>query len=427
MTVTQASVSTHPSASIKKSIIPLILVISLFFLWALTSNLLPVLIPHLKKATGVNILQASLVDSAYWLAYFLLAIPAGMMMKRFGYKTTIITGLLMAAAGAFLFPLAADAKSFVFFLTALFVVASGMTFLETSASPYIREFGSEDSYSQRLNFAQAFNGLGAVVATNFLNRLILSEKLVKKDEDLKLLSLTELNNYYTTLFGSVKLPYLIIGLTLVLFAFLFFITRLNVAGKRETGKIRFFNPLVFPGLKRGMIAQFFYVGAQVCVSSFFILYAEKSGGLPLNKANIFLGFLLISFMVGRYTGAYLMTKFDAAKLLMWFAVGSILLSLVIVFIGGMAGVVSFLGVEFFMSIMYPTIFSLGLKKMGEKTEIASAYLVMMIVGGAFLPPLLGWVADKTNIQTAYLVPLLCFVVILLFARKEWKESRTIIS
>lgn len=410
--------------TVKTAIFPLVLVISLFFLWALTSNLLPVLIPHLKKATGVNTLQASLVDSAYWLAYFLLAIPAGIMMKRVGYKSTIITGLLMAAAGAFLFPLAADAKSFSFFLLALFVVASGMTFLETSANPYIKEFGSADSYSQRLNFAQAFNGLGAVVATNFLNRLILSEKLIKKDEVLQLLSPAELDSYYTQLFGSVKMPYIIIGITLVVFALFFLVTKIAVNSKAENTKTLFFNPLKFPQLSRSMIAQFFYVGAQVCVSSFFILYAEKSGGLSLNSANTFLGLLLICFMIGRYAGAFLMTRFNPAKLLLWFAAGSVILTLIIVFAGGMPGIISFLGVEFFMSIMYPTIFSMGVKNMGDKTAISSAYLVMMIVGGAFLPPLLGLVADKTTIQIAYAVPLLCFVIIALYAQKEYSISKS---
>lgn len=396
----------------------LALIISLFFLWALTSNLLPVLIPHLKKATGVNTLQASLVDSAYWVAYFLLAIPAGMMMKRLGYKTTIITGLLLAAAGAFLFPLAADSRSFGFFLFALFVVASGMTFLETSANPYIREFGSADSYSQRLNFAQAFNGLGAVVATNLLNRLILSDNLVKKDEALMLLSDAEKDVYYSNLFGSVKIPYMVIGATLVVFAALFLFAKLSNSHKSERPKIQFFNPLKFPELSSSMVAQFFYVGAQVCLSSFFILYAERSGGLTLNQANTFLGLLLIFFMVGRYVGAFLMKKFQPAALLGWFATGSIFLTLVIVLVGGMPGVIAFLGVEFFMSIMYPTIFSLGIRKMGEKTEIAAAYLVMMIVGGAFLPPLQGLVADQTTIQLAYVVPLACFVIIAVYARKQ---------
>ncbi len=402
----------------KKAVFALVLIISLFFLWAITSNLLPVLIPHLKKATGVNTLQASLVDSAYWVAYFLLAIPAGMMMKRIGYKTTIITGLLLAAAGAFLFPLAADLRSFGFFLFALFVVASGMTFLETSANPYIREFGSADSYSQRLNFAQAFNGLGAVVATNLLNRLILSDGLVKKDEELLLLSAAEKDVYYSNLFGSVKIPYMIIGATLVVFALLFVFTKLSDGQKKEQKKIRFFNPLKFPQLSRSMAAQFFYVGAQVCLSSFFILYAEKSAGLSLNRANTFLGLLLICFMLGRYAGAFLMKKYPPAALLTWFASASVFLSLIIVFVGGMPGVIAFLGVEFFMSIMYPTIFSLGISKMGEKTEIAAAYLVMMIVGGAFLPPLLGLIADKSGIQLAYVVPLVCFIIIVLYARKE---------
>lgn len=396
----------------------LALVTGLFFLWALTSNLLPVLIPHLKKATGVNTLQASLVDSAYWLAYFFLALPAGIMMKRAGYKATIITGLLMAAAGAFLFPLAADSKSFTFFLFALFVVAAGMTFLETSANPYIKVLGGAGNYAQRLNFAQAFNGLGAVVATNFLNRLILSDEVVKSDEALSLLSPGELGNYYTTLFGSVKLPYTLIGIALLVFALCFFFVKLPQPGDENQRGLRFFNPLRYPQLRDSMAAQFFYVGAQVCVSSFFILYAEKSGGLSLSSANTFLGLLLICFMVGRYVGAYLMTRYNAVNLLYWFATGSVLLSLIIVLAGGMAGVLAFLGVEFLMSIMYPTIFSIGVRDMGEKTEISASYMVMMIVGGAFLPPVLGYLADKSSIQFAYWVPLWCFVAIALYARRQ---------
>ena len=405
----------------------LILVISLFFLWALTSNLLPVLIPHLKKATGVNTLQASLVDSAYWLAYFLIAIPAGMVMKRFGYKATIISGLLLAAAGAFLFPLAADSKTFSFFLIALFIVASGMTFLETSASPFIREFGSHESYSQRLNFAQAFNGMGAVVATNFLNHFILSDKLVKTEDEIKSLSSVELNDYYTNLFGSVKLPYMLIGIILIIFALLFLFTRLSNVQAGANKTIVLFNPLQSKQLSRSMMAQFFYVGAQVCVSSFFILYAETSAGFSLTKANYFLGFSLIAFMIGRYVGAWLMLKYEATKLLMLFALGSIVLSAVIVFVGGMAGIVSFIGVEFFMSIMYPTIFSLGVKNMKEKTEIASSYMVMMIVGGALLPPAFGFISDRTdNVQYGYIVPMLCFIIVFLFAKKEFDASKKVL-
>lgn len=400
------------------------LVISLFFLWALTSNLLPVLIPHLKQAARVTTFQASLVDSAYWMAYFLLAVPAGFVMKRFGYRNTIVSGLLLAAAGAFLFPWAADAKQYEYFLIALFIVASGMTFLEVSANPYIRELGPAETYPQRLNFAQAFNGLGAVVATNFLNHLILSDQLVKTETELKELSPVLLDDYYTRLFESVKLPYVVIGIVLVLVAVVFIANRFGSHATKQNNAASLFNPFRYPDLAWSMLAQFFYVGAQVCVSSFFILYAQNIAGFSMNTANYLLGLLLIAFMAGRYVGAILMKRFNAVNLLQLYALINILLCAVIVFIKGQAGVYAFIGVEFFMSIMYPTIFSLGIKSMKDKTEIASSYMVMMIIGGALLPPLLGAIADNFgNIAAGYIVPLISFAIVFLYSIMQRRGLR----
>ncbi len=403
-----------------ESKMPLRLIIGLFFLWALTSNLLPILIPHFKKAFNLQYFQASLVDWAYWISYFFFAIPAGLLMKKAGYKTTIITGLVLAALGAFLFPLAADAKSYTFFLTALFIVASGMTFLETAANPYIRSFGTPESYSQRLNFAQAFNGLGAVVATNVLSHLVLSDNLVKTDDEVAAMSMETSRQYFDAIFNSVKLPYMLIGGVLLVFIILFIVTKLPAANKvgTQTGNA-FFNPFRHARLTRSMAAQFFYVGAQVCVSSFFINYA-KEAGYELKTTKIMLGGILIAFMVGRYVGAFLMKKYNPIRLLMIFALCNVVLSAVIVGVGGLPGIIAFFGVEFFMSIMYPTIFSIGIKNMGEKTEMASSYLVMMIIGGALLPLILGAVSDATDsIKWGYSIPLLCFAIICLFAKKEY--------
>ncbi len=408
----------HTAEFQNKKVLPLI--ISLFFLWALTSNLLPILIPHFKKAFNLHYFKASLVDWSYWISYFVFAIPSGLLMKKFGYKSTIITGLLLAALGAFLFPFAADSHSYIFFLTALFIVASGMTFLETAANPYIKSFGSPETYSQRLNFAQAFNGLGAVVATNVLSHLILSEKMLKTDEELKAMHPTELENYFGRIIQTVKLPYELIGGILLLFSILFLLAKLPADGnKTMREKLYFFNPLKHPQLSRSMLAQFFYVGAQICVSSFFINYAINTGGLSLNAAKFCLGGLLICFMIGRYAGAFLMKRFDPLRLLLFFALANMLLCSLIILMGKLTGVLAFFGVEFFMSIMYPTIFSLGIKNMKEKTELASSYMVMMIVGGAFLPMLLGYISDKTNsIQLGYVVPLICFAVVCMYARNQ---------
>jgi len=401
-----------------------ILVVSLFFLWALTANLLPILIPHLKKACRLNILQSSLIDSAYWIAYFVIALPAGMVMKKFGYKKAIITGLLLAAAGAFLFYPAAESRSFAFFLVALFILASGMTFLETSANPFITILGDPATAAQRLNFAQAFNGLGAFMASMFLSKLIIG-KDVKTQKELSFLSPRALDHYYSVLFHKVKLPYLLIGAVLVIVAVLFLITRFSgIHNSRDTTHIKQpkLSLLKHPNLLSGMITQFFYVGAQVCVSSFFILYATSVAGMKEYDATNYLGLLLLSFMLGRYIGTLILRYVNAGKLLFIYAAINAVLMLFIVIIGGKPAVWAFIGVEFFMSIMYPTIFSLSIKNLGEHTPIASSYMVMAIIGGAVFPPLLGYLSDISgSIQTAYAIPLVCFIPIVYFG---WRQTLT---
>lgn len=410
----------------RQLLFPTILVISLFFLWALTSNLLPILIPHLKKACHLNLTQSSLVDSAYWIAYFCMALPAGMLMRKFGYKKTIITGLLMAAFGAFLFIPAATSRSYPFFLTALFIVASGMTFLETSANPFMTVLGNSETASQRLNFAQAFNGLGAFIASMFISKLIIDKNTIS---DEKILSLTpdELNIFYSELFEKVKLPYALIGIILVIVAALFIFTKFPVHNKKGDQKsnsgISMKDLLLYPQLTGGIIAQFFYVGAQVCVSSFFIVYARNVAGLSEYEATNYLGLLLLSFMLGRYAGTFLMRYIQPEKLLAAYALINILLMLVVVFAGGKVSLAAFIGVEFFMSIMFPTIFSLAIKGLGDKTAVASSFVVMAIIGGALFPPLLGRIYDHyQSIQSAYIIPLICFVPVLIFGYQRMKKA-----
>jgi FHS family L-fucose permease-like MFS transporter len=424
MELTATGVRAKPVKQQGRSTSGFILVVSLFFLWALTANLLPILIPHLKKACRLNILQSSLIDSAYWIAYFVIALPAGMVMKRFGYKKAIITGLLLAAAGAFLFYPAAESRSFAFFLVALFILASGMTFLETSANPFITILGDPATAAQRLNFAQAFNGLGAFMASMFLSKLIIG-KDVKTAKELSLLSPQTLDHYYSVLFHKVKLPYLLIGAVLVIVAVLFLITRFsNTHDSKDTTHIKQpkLSLLKHPNLLRGMITQFFYVGAQVCVSSFFILYATSIAGMKEYDATNYLGLLLLSFMLGRYIGTFILRYVNAGKLLFIYAAINVMLMLFIVTVGGKQAVWAFIGVEFFMSIMYPTIFSLSIKTLGDHTPIASSYMVMAIIGGAVFPPLLGYLSDVSgSIQTAYIIPLLCFVPIVYFG---WRQTLT---
>ena len=400
----------------------LILIITLFFLWALTSNLLPSLIPHLKKACRLNDFQSAFVDSAYWVAYFVMALPAANIMRRFSYKTGIITGLIIAATGALLFYPAAETREFGFFLGALFLVASGMTFLETAANPYITVLGSPETSSQRLNFAQAFNGLGAFVSAFFLSKLVLSG-IEYTPAELNAMSSSSLNAYLASEADRVKLPYIGIALVLLTVAFLFYKTKLPKVHE-EKGSFKL-DLAVFRHrhFTNAVIAQFFYVGAQVCISSFFIRYSGYSAGIDELTATNYLGYLLLCFMIGRYVGAFLMRSIAPQKLLAIYSAFSIALLIYSVFIGGKVGVFAMLGVEFFMSIMFPTIFALGIKDLGNETKLGSSYMVMSIVGGAIVPLALGYIARNFNMQLAYIVPLVSFFFVFYFGWKGYRINK----
>ena len=409
----------QPSAEKSKSSVALVLVISLFFLWALTSNLLPSMIPHLKKACQLNDFQSAFVDSAYWIAYFVMAIPAANVLRRYSYKVGIIAGLLIAATGAFIFYPAAETRQYGIFLTALFLVASGMTFLETAANPFITVMGNPETSSQRLNFAQAFNGLGAYVAAAFLSKLVLSG-IEHTPEELNAMSPEALNSYLASEADRVKLPYIAIGLVLLAVALAFVFTKMPKVPE-EKGKFKL-DLAVFrhKHFTSGVIAQFFYVGAQVCISSFFIRYSSFSAGMAETEATSYLGYLLLCFMIGRYVGTFLMRTIPSQKLLAFYSAANILLLLYCVAVGGRAGVFAMMGVEFFMSIMFPTIFALGIKNLGPETKIGSSYMVMAIVGGALVPLALGYIARNVNMQVAYIVPMICFFFTLYFGEKGYK-------
>lgn len=396
-----------------------ILIISLFFLWALTGNLIPVLIPHLRKACQLNDFQSAFIDAAYWISYFFFALPAAWVMRRWSYKTGIITGLLIAAAGAVLFFPAAELRSFGLFLFALFLVAAGMTFLETAANPYITIMGSPETSVQRLNFAQAFNGLGAFVAAFFLSKVILSGKEYTQ-EQLNAMSPDSLQQYLLSEARSVQAPYLAIAGVLLLTALLFRLVPFpKIKEEHSEGitiNLRVFRHVHF---RWGVIAQFAYVGAQVCISSFFIRYAGHSGHMPEKEATTFLGMLLLCFMVGRYVGTLLMRKITPRALLICYSAACVILLCYCVAIGGRVGVYLLLAVEFFMSIMFPTIFSLAIKDLGNETKSGSAFLVMSIVGGALIPLALGAVTYYYNVQLGYTVPLICFAVVCYYA---WRHA-----
>ncbi|MCX2473503.1 L-fucose:H+ symporter permease [Pedobacter sp. MC2016-05] len=405
-----------------KNLFALVLITSLFFFWGFVHNLDPVLIPHLKRAFSLSDLETALIDFSVFIAYFIMALPAGFLMKKYGYKFGIIFGLVLFAIGSFLFIPAADTGVYFFFLTALFVLACGLTFLETAANPYVVALGDPGSATQRLNFAQSFNGLAAFLAPVIGGKFILSESSLSDQEIFSMLPL-EKEQFLMNEAGTVKGPYAILGCLILIIAALFIFIKLpdikDTQVKDE--KTSILKAFMHRHLRFAIIAQFFYVGAQVCVLSFFIRFATSSAGLTSSSASWYAGGAGLAFMIGRFVGTFFM-RFTAPNILLFiYALFSMLLTLVAIFSHGIITVYALIGVSFFMSIMFPTIFSLGIAGIGKDTKIGSSLIVMSIVGGAILPLFLGYISDQTaSIQYGFLVPFFCFFVVFLFGLKFWK-------
>lgn len=396
------------------------LITVLFFLWGFALNLNPILIPHLKKACQLTDLQSALIDSASYFAYFLIALPAGLFMKRYGYKAGITLGLLLFAGGVFLFYPAAEQREFVFFLVALFVISTGLTLLETAANPYITVLGDPETGTQRLNFAQSFNGLAAFLAPLIGGRFILSGKNVSASEQ-QAMGPGQFEAYLKEEASSVQAPFLIIGGIVLLVAFLISRTSLPPIKEEDDDNSPTINQgsiLSEKNLVMGVIAQFFYVGAQVCISSFFIRFVGQVANIGEKEAAKLLSFALLGFMIGRFFGTFLMRYITPPRLLALYSLLNIGLLAIAVFGHGMVPVYTLVGVEFFMSIMFPTIFSLSIRGLGSKTKLGSSLVIMAIAGGAVFPVIMGRVSDMTTMQTAYLVPAICFLPILYFAIKN---------
>jgi FHS family L-fucose permease-like MFS transporter len=427
--VTNTTYAASTGGKTGKFLFPFILVTSLFFLWALIHNLSPILIPHLKKACQLTDLQSAYIDSAIYAGYFLVALPAGMVMKRFGYKAGIILGLCLYAIGAFLFIPAANTREYSFFLTALFIIASGLTFLETAANPYVTVLGSPETATTRLNLAQSFNGVGAMVAPLLGATFILSGKEYT-EQQLGAMSPVELQQYLSSEAGSVKIPYLVIGIVVLLVALLFLLTKMpevqeptdeNIDATAGRGSIFRHRHMI-----AAVVAQFFYLGAQAGVNAFFIRFAKYSAGIPEKEAAYLLGTVSgLGFMVGRFFGTFLMRTIKPQVLLSVYGVINMLLILTAMTTTGNVAVYTVLAVPFFMSIMFPTIFSLGIQGLGADTKLGSSLIIMAIVGGAVFPPIMGLISDASNIQMAYIVPLICFAVVVWFGAKGYKLDRAV--
>lgn len=403
-----------------KSKVPFALLTSLFFFWGFIHNLDPILIPHLRNAFSLSHLQSSFVDSSVYIAYFFMAIPAGLIMQKAGYKTGIIIGLLFFGIGCLLFVPAANSISYPFFLIALFVVACGLATLETAANPYVTILGDPATGPQRLNFAQSFNGLAAFLAPLIGGKLILTnnhntpETLNQLSESAKILAIKAETS-------TVKLPYVILGIIILILAAVFYFTKLPDIKDEEKNAGSVFDALKIKNVKSAVVAQFFYIGAQVCIFSFIVVFATECIHISNIEASKYAGYAGLAFLIGRFLGTFLMRFIQAPLLLIFFALAALILNIYVIIGHNISTLYAIIGIAFFMSIMYPTIFALGIQGAGKSTKSVASLIVMSIVGGACLPPILGWISDKTGqFQLGYIVPAFCFLVVFLFGLKNRK-------
>ncbi len=388
------------------------------------------MIRQLMKTFELSAFEASLTEASYWIAYFIFPIPIAMFMKRYSYKAGIIVGLSIAALGGLLFFPASVIQQYWAYLGIFFIIATGMCFLETAANPYVTVLGDSDTAPRRLNLAQSFNGLGAFIAAMFLSKLVLSGNDYSR-ETIPADYPGGWDGFVQFETNAMKVPYLVLAIVLIIIAIVFVFSHLPKIkeGEHEEGDIKGeklidFNVLKRSHLRWGVIAQFFYNGGQTAINAMFLIYCCKYVGLPESTATTYFGFYMLAFLLGRWIGTLLMVRFKPQNMLVVYAVANIILCGIIMTFGGMIGLYAMLGVSFFMSIMYPTQFSLALEGLGSKTKSGSAFLVMAIVGNVVLPPLTGHLMDMNEqlYHLAYFVPLICFIFCAYYG---WKGYRVV--
>jgi FHS family L-fucose permease-like MFS transporter len=394
-------------------LVPFILITSLFFLWGIAHGMLDTLNKHFQDMLQMSKAQSGMIQFSVYTAYFGMALPAGFFMKRFGYKRGIILGLTLFAGGAFLIAATTSFESFWIFLICLFIMGCGLATLETAANPYTTKLGPKESAERRINFSQSFNGLAWVIGP--------------------LVGLLIYGNTGNTEGGklsSMILPYSVIGGTVLLVAILFVFTKLPEI-KEEEAEADGSSSGSFsdkPLIKQrhfvlGVIAQFSYVAAQTGVFSYLINFVTDTNMEPhfdVAYGPYFLSIGFALFMIGRMSGSFLMSRFEPTKLLALYALMCCLLLPVVSMGAGWLSLIALYGVFFFMSVMFPTIFALGIKDLGPKTKKASSFIVMSIVGGAVFPPVMGLIADKFNMSVGFFAPIPFFIFILYYGLKGYK-------
>ena len=419
----------------KSYLVPFVLVTSLFFLWGIANSMNGTLIKHFQTALDLNRAQAGIVDSAFYIGYFVMALPAAFLMNRIGYKKGILIGLLLYAGGAFLFYPAAEMRLYSFFLFALFVIACGLAFLETAANPYITVLGDPKSSESRINFSQSFNGLSIILGP-VVGSLFIFSSTEYTNEMLAAMPIDQAEAIRIAEAQSVQIPYLAIAGIVLLVAILFAITKMPEISSAAEKEATFKGITRHRHLLLGVLAQFFYVGAQASIWGYFVdlklhfakdshfeivqwIYRYSETATPIQIASFHASFAFILFMVGRFFGTWLLTQMAANKLL---AIYSAISAALIIYgwIGsGLSAVFAISLTYFFMSIMFPTIFALSIKNLGEQVKLGSGLVIMAIVGGAVLPPLTG-LLSLSRIENALIIPFIAFLIIWYFGWKGYQ-------
>ncbi|MEX0720753.1 MAG: L-fucose:H+ symporter permease [Balneolaceae bacterium] len=429
-----SSINTSSGGSFKEKFgirVPLLaffLITSLFFMWGLAHNLTDTLLAAFKRIMSLTDFQTSWIQIAFYGSYFSLAIPAAIFIKKFTYEAGVLLGLAMYAIGALLFYPASIMLQYGFFLAALFILAGGLAVLETSCNPYIIAMGGDATGTSRLNLAQAFNPLGALSGVVISKFYILSQLNLSSAEERAGMSLEQLGSIQENELEAVMGPYVTVGILLMVLWVVIYFTKMPKVSERGT-KIDF-----WPTIKRlvrnknyviGVIAQFFYVGAQICVWSFIIRYAMVELSIVEAEASNFYIASLIIFFLFRFIYTSLMTIFKPAVLLSFSSILAIISTFFAITLSGIFGVIALVAISGFMSLMFPTIFGLASEGLGkEDTKMASSGLIMAIGGGAALPALMGFISDYSgSIQISYWVPLVCFVVVWYFGWYHHKISK----
>lgn len=392
--------------------LPFIIVTTLFFLWGFAHSILDVLNKHFQVAFEIGKAESAMVQAVVYGGYFLMAIPAGLIISRWGYRAGVITGLCLYGLGALLFVPGAAVGTFWFFLLSLFIIGCGLTCLETAANPYVTVLGSPERSEQRLNIAQSFNGIGQMAGPLVGGLVLFSDTATAGSSD------------------SLSLPYAVLGVIVLAIGFLFSrisLPEINDTAEDATSAIRDNRPLYRrPVFVWGVATLFCYVAAQTGINSFFINYMELPNiGISEKEAAILLSFIGMGlFLFGRVLGSWLMNFLRPQRLLTLFAIGASISMLLVIGNWGMISAVGLFACYLFESIMFPTIFALSLRHAHGHTKMASSALIMSIVGGAVAPLLMGWIADSTHdMAMGFIVPLACFIVILAYTTLIYREPK----